>query len=132
MQASTGARPQAGLHALRDRLYDLLRALPVLDNTELERRVLPVLRKVEIARLLDEQYVVAITGLQGVGKTTLIRAIYGLPEDLLPEGVGRGEKVPIWVLEHSVGGRGGAPRRGGRGGARGGRLERARRGRKAR
>lgn len=92
-------RPEAGLHALRDRLYELLRALPVLDNLDLERKILPVLRKVEVARLLDEQYAVAVTGLQGVGKTTLIRAIYDIPKGILPEGVGRGEKVPVWIVE---------------------------------
>ena len=101
MPTSHSARPEAGLHALRDRLYDLLRALPVLNKPELEASVLPVLRKVEIARLLDAQYVVAVTGLQGVGKTTLMRALYGLPEGVLPEGVGRGEKIPIWILERT-------------------------------
>ncbi|RMD96336.1 MAG: hypothetical protein D6816_19105 [Bacteroidetes bacterium] len=99
MKTLTTTRPEAYLTSLRDRLFDLLSSLPLLSKPGLEQKAMRLLRKVEIARLLDNHYVVAITGFQGVGKTTLARAIYELPEGLLPEGVGRGEQLPVWILE---------------------------------
>lgn len=65
--------------------------------------------RLEIKRILDQLNLIslvhqcptiAVGGLQGAGKTALIRTLYELGFGLLPESGGRDERTPIRILEH--------------------------------
>ncbi|WP_413305789.1 hypothetical protein AA0X95_04410 [Bacillus sp. 1P10SD] len=58
--------------------------------------------KLSITNLMANRSLVAITGLQGTGKTTIIKRLYELPEDILPENSGRGERLPVFITEKKV------------------------------
>lgn len=60
-----------------------------------------ILKKTKMAQLLSEKYTIAISGLQGVGKSTLMKKFYDLPDNILPENLGRGEKLPIYICENN-------------------------------
>jgi ABC-type cobalamin/Fe3+-siderophores transport system ATPase subunit len=51
------------------------------------------IRKIIIASELSGNNIDCITGMQGVGKTTLLKNLYALGEDQLNITIGRGEKL---------------------------------------
>jgi len=65
------------------------------------RKSFRVLRKkLELYRLFDSKYVVAFTGLQGAGKTTLMQTLYGMEmKKYLPADINRGERISILIRE---------------------------------
>jgi len=58
-----------------------------------------ILKKLWTLQVLGERYVIAVSGLQNSGKTTLIKNIYQIPEGYLPENQGRCEKIPVLITE---------------------------------
>jgi hypothetical protein len=48
---------------------------------------------------LTDRYVIAVTGIQGVGKTTLLKKLYNIEDDVLLTNQGRGEQIPILFTE---------------------------------
>ena len=61
-----------------------------------------LLRRSYVSEQLFNRHVVAISGLQGAGKSTLIKQMYDIGEnDYFPENLGRGEVIPILVTEHN-------------------------------
>lgn len=75
-------------------------------NKEEKNKVLNQLKvlhnKLCMTNLMADRSLLAITGLQGTGKTTIIKRLYGLPEDILPENSGRGERLPVFITEKKV------------------------------
>lgn len=75
-------------------------------NEEEKHKVIEELRvlhnKLSITNLMANRSLLAITGLQGTGKTTIIKRLYELPEDILPENSGRGERLPVFITEKKV------------------------------
>lgn len=69
------------------------------DNLEEENRyndkVRSALRKIVIANEISRRMIICVTGLQGTGKTTLIKNYFKLDDDFLNISVGRGEQLPI-------------------------------------
>lgn len=61
-----------------------------------------IIRKLTIATVLEGKAVVGIAGLQGSGKTTLVRGLYGLDENVLVPTSGRGERLPILIAEDDI------------------------------
>ncbi|QCP47881.1 hypothetical protein FAZ95_00990 [Trinickia violacea] len=61
--------------------------------------IVDVIRKLRIARELNERYYIAVAGTQGAGKTRLIRELYGLDRTWLDDNEGRGERLPVFVVE---------------------------------
>lgn len=59
-----------------------------------------ILRKLRIARELSSVYYICVAGSQSAGKTRLIRELYNLDEDWLSDNQGRGERIPVFVLEN--------------------------------
>lgn len=78
---------------------DLLGGADFLENLPEECAV--VLRPFQVARALDAGYLVAVAGLQGDGKTTLVRALYDL-KGWIVANEGQGEQMPVFVVEDAI------------------------------
>nr|WP_251701976.1 sugar kinase [Pseudomonas boanensis] len=94
--------PEVLLESLNNALRHLRGACTDLGNEEIDDKLLEVMRRLLLAQVLGDTWVVAIGGSQGAGKTTLMACLYGLldAEDKWLEGnEGRGEKMPVLVLE---------------------------------
>ncbi len=94
--------PEVMMRSLNSKLKTLLKHSLVLDNNEIEENLKKLLRKTLISEYLFENYVIAISGLQGVGKSTLLKQLYDIPEECLPIDFGRGEKLPILITEYNI------------------------------
>ncbi len=94
--------PEVLLKNFNDKFLRLLKTSEILDDNDLRDKLSSFFRKTKISELLFDKYVVAISGLQGVGKTTLIKQIYDIPNDYLPENIGRGEILPILITEDNT------------------------------
>lgn len=83
-----------------------LSALCITDsftNIEVEKdTILKNLRKLYISSVLEDKTVICIAGLQGAGKTTMMRNFYGLDEKYLPGTQGRGERIPVFITEKKI------------------------------
>lgn len=104
MAASTFQSPEVLLSNLNRVALNLRGAISFLDAPELEEQLTAVMRRLFLAELLANEWVIAIGGSQGAGKTTLVRMMYDLggnkPEDdWLPANEGRGECMPVLLLE---------------------------------
>lgn len=71
------------------------------DFEESEEHLQKVLRKLAISKALYDHNVIAVSGLQGVGKSTLMKNFYDLDSHILPIVAGRGERIPILLSEHA-------------------------------
>jgi hypothetical protein len=75
-------------------------------NEQLKEEVVKQLKvlhnKLSITHLMADRSLLAITGLQGSGKTTIINRLYDLPDGILPENSGRGERLPVFITEKKV------------------------------
>jgi hypothetical protein len=92
--------PKVLLGEINQRLRGLLNATgklfrnddPVIENLE------NVLRQTTILQMMQGEYAVAIAGVPGAGKSTLIKSLYNL-DTFISGRTGRGERLPIWVRE---------------------------------
>lgn len=94
--------PEIQLKALNNALRRLRGACSALDGEELDEKLLEVMRRLLLAEVLADTWIVAIGGSQGAGKTTLMASLYNLHHDnssWLRSNEGRGEKMPILILE---------------------------------
>lgn len=60
------------------------------------------LRKLYITSLFRNKTIICISGLQGVGKTTMMRIFYDLDSKFLPGTLGRGERLPVFFSEKDI------------------------------
>lgn len=58
-----------------------------------------ILRKLRIARELASVYYICVAGSQSAGKTRLMRELYEIDEGWLADNQGRGERIPVFILE---------------------------------
>ena len=61
--------------------------------------ILRSLRKLLIASMMYNKTLICVSGLQGAGKTTLMRNFYNLDSKFLDPTRGRGERVPVLITE---------------------------------
>lgn len=92
---------EASLRRLRADLLRLHGRMYTEDTRKSEAQLVNSLRLIEQALLLPELFLVAVAGPQGVGKTTLVREIYGIDRKVLGGNLGQGEKMPVVVREVS-------------------------------
>ena len=60
------------------------------------------IRKLKIASLMENKTLICVAGMQGAGKTTLMKNFYGLKGDELSIELGRGERIPVLITETDV------------------------------
>ncbi|WP_174729185.1 hypothetical protein [Mesobacillus harenae] len=58
--------------------------------------------KLALASVTQERSILAVTGLQGAGKTTIVKRLYDLDDRFLPENESRGEQIPVLITESAV------------------------------
>jgi len=96
--------PEILLKDLNTALRELRGAARVLNDERLDDELLPAIRRLLLAEVLGNTWILAIGGSQGAGKTTLLRTLYELQDEesqWLKPNEGRGEKLPVLVLEDS-------------------------------
>lgn len=69
---------------------------------DLLNRLTELYNKLALTDLMAERSLLAITGLQGTGKTTLMKNLYDLPESILPSNSSRGERLPVFFTEKDI------------------------------
>lgn len=101
-------------HIMIEQLRDYTRSLlcELVDNSidffhtdkgqELIAGFKKVYNKLALTTLTQNRMILAITGLQGAGKTTLMKRLYGLDDAYFPENQSRGEQIPILITEGDV------------------------------
>lgn len=65
-------------------------------------QLFPSLRKLFIASMMHNKQLICVSGLQGAGKTTLMKNFYGISDEFMNVSLGRGERVPILITESNV------------------------------
>lgn len=94
--------PEALLKYLNNALRHLRGACTALENDDLDKKLLAVMRRLLLAQVMGDTWVVAVGGSQGAGKTSLMACLYGLlgaEQNWLEGNEGRGEKMPVLILE---------------------------------
>lgn len=93
--------PELLLSNLNQAMRELRGAARVLDNADIDAQLLPVIRRLTLAEVMANRWLVAIGGTQGAGKTTLVRSLYGLQDNdpWLPANEGQGETLPVLIEE---------------------------------
>ena len=69
---------------------------------ENNRIIKQALRKIIIANEIDNRSIICVTGLQGTGKTTLMKNYFDLDDEIMNISTGRGERLPILITEGDV------------------------------
>lgn len=95
--------PELLLSELNKAMRELRGAARVLDDNAIDAQLLPVIRRLTLAQLMSNRWLIAVGGTQGAGKTTLVRTLYGLQDSdpWLPANEGRGETLPVLIEESS-------------------------------
>ena len=60
------------------------------------------IRKLKIASLMENKTLICVAGMQGAGKTTLMKNFYGLKGDALSIELGRGERIPVLITRRRM------------------------------
>ena len=72
------------------------------DMPKYREQITRALRKIVIANEVADRYIIAVAGLQGVGKTTLMKNYYNLDDSFMNIALGRGERLPVFLTEDST------------------------------
>ncbi|QBH21372.1 sugar kinase [Alcaligenes faecalis] len=94
--------PEVLLTELNSALRRLRGTCTELDDDEIDHALLRAIRRLLIAEVLSDTWVIAVGGSQGAGKTTLLATLYELGSaepSWLQANEGRGEKMPVLVIE---------------------------------
>ena len=102
-QIYTPVSPEAFLKNFNKMLFKFLESILFLNNVEYELEIKDLLKKTALAEILYNNQFITVSGLQGVGKSTILAKAYSLPDNTIPQNQERGEKLPILFTEdHSL------------------------------
>ncbi|WP_100407886.1 hypothetical protein [Bacillus solitudinis] len=73
-----------------------------INGDQLIQQMKDVQNKLALVTLTQERDILAVTGLQGAGKTTVVKRLYDLDDSFLPENLSRGEQLPVLITESKV------------------------------
>lgn len=93
--------PEIGLTELNRALLRLRGASASLLNAEMESKLNELMRRLLLAEVLGNTWIIAVGGSQGAGKTSLMASLYDCP-DWLAGNEGRGEKLPVLIQEEKL------------------------------
>ena len=95
------------LDKLEEKCYDLLNSTSGMIGARTENKIkkahdiiLKALRKIIVANEMTGKMVICISGLQGAGKSTMMKNFYGMSEEYFNITLGVGEKIPVFISEH--------------------------------
>lgn len=94
--------PEIMLTELNSALRRLRGACSDLADEDIDEKLLSVMRRLLLAEVLGNTWIVAMGGSQGAGKTTLMASMYDLRGNgpcWLQSNEGRGEKMPVLIVE---------------------------------
>lgn len=95
--------PELLLSDLNKALRELRSAVVVLNKDDIDAGLLPIMRNLTLAEVLGNEWIVAVGGSQGAGKTNLICTMYGLSiatgTNWLQDNEGQGERYPVLIQE---------------------------------
>lgn len=77
----------------------LKRDLATREADQFTQDILASMRKLLIASMMYHKKLICISGLQGAGKTTLMKNFYGMDGPYLVPTRGRGERIPVLITE---------------------------------
>ncbi len=63
------------------------------------QRLRDIAANLELCNIVRDKDCIAVAGMQGTGKTTLIKNFYSFPDGILKTSVERGEAVPVFITE---------------------------------
>ena len=96
------------LQSLAEHCLELLNATSGMISGKTERTIrksnetiLGALRKIAIANEMIDKDIICISGLQGAGKSTLVKNFYGMSDEYFNIALGVGEKIPVFISENS-------------------------------
>ena len=69
---------------------------------ESNRAIKHALRKIIIANEISDRMIICVTGLQGTGKTSLMKNYYDIDDSAMNIALGRGERLPVLITEDDV------------------------------
>jgi len=69
---------------------------------ECNRAIKQALRKIVIANEISDRMIICVTGLQGTGKTSLMKNYYDIDDSAMNIALGRGERLPVLITEDDV------------------------------
>lgn len=69
---------------------------------ECNRAIKQALRKIIIANEISDRMIICVTGLQGTGKTSLMKNYYDIDDNGMNIALGRGERLPVLITEDDV------------------------------
>jgi hypothetical protein len=100
-----GASPETLIDQMQIALNEIIAKAHRLKRSEELEDILIKMKelyfKLNMAKLTNDKTILSITGLQGVGKTKILRDLYKLDDSLLPSDGGRGEALPVLFTETS-------------------------------
>ena len=85
------------LHLMDDLVNGHPALEPKMENDRVE--ITKALRELAIANEIEDRYIIAVSGLQGVGKTTLMQNYYDLDPAVMNATLGIGERLPVFITE---------------------------------
>ena len=99
---TTMQSPEIFLQELNHALRRLRGACSTLGDEDIDRQLLAVMQRLLLAEVMDDDWILAVGGSQGAGKTTLMASLYDMHGDgpqWLQGNEGRGEKLPVLITE---------------------------------
>ncbi|SHJ68639.1 hypothetical protein SAMN02745751_03131 [Dethiosulfatibacter aminovorans DSM 17477] len=95
-----------GLNGKLWKTYGKCKALGLIrnngDEKEFTDKFKNILKRSFIAEAFYNKYMIAVSGTQGVGKTTMMMNLYEIPDGYLPNVIGRGEKAVVMITEKDI------------------------------
>ena len=95
------------LQNLENNCFELLNATTGMISGSNEKsmgkshqNIVRALRKIVIANEMMGKGIICISGLQGAGKSTLMKNFYGLSDEYFNIKTGVGEKIPVFICEN--------------------------------
>lgn len=96
---SLSMNPEIYLGELNRRINKIYLDSLAFGDDKLQEEIRNLLKKTIISEIFNEKYIIAIAGLQGVGKSTIMKILYDLPDNIIPETRSIGEKIPVIITE---------------------------------